>query len=47
MRYTTIECWNNQTIEPKPKGLTRIAVVGDGTTVGVGSRRSTLEFAYD
>ena len=47
MRYTSIECWNNQTIDPKPQGFTRIAVVGDGTTVGVGSSRSLLEFSYD
>jgi hypothetical protein len=47
MRFSTIECWQNQTVDPKPQGTVRIAVVGDATTVGVGSKRSTLNFLYD
>ena len=34
-------------MDPKPKGMTRIAVVGDSTTLGVGGPRSMLKFDYD
>ena len=47
MRFSTVECWQNQTVQPKAQGTIRIAVVGDATTVGVGSNRSTLNFDYD
>lgn len=47
MRFTTNECWQNQPVDAKPKGVTRIAVVGDSTTLGVGSKRSMLNFMYD
>jgi len=47
MRFTTYECWKEQPVDPKPKGMTRIAVVGDATTLGVGGERSMLKFDYD
>ena len=46
MRFSTVECWQNKTIDPKPKGTIRIAVVGDATTIGVGSSRETMNFMY-
>lgn len=47
MRFSTVECWQNETVKPKTQGTIRIAVVGDATTMGVGSNRSTLNFDYD
>ena len=47
MRFTTYECWKEQPVDPKVKGVTRIAIVGDSTTLGVGSSRSMLNFMYD
>ena len=47
MRFSTYECWKEQPVDPKPKGLTRIAVVGDSTTIGAGSGRSMMNFMYD
>lgn len=47
MRFTTYECWKEQPVDPKAKGVTRIAIVGDSTTLGVGSPRSMLNFMYD
>ena len=47
MRFTTQECWLNQTVAAKPPGVTRIAILGDSTTLGVGSSRSMLDFMYD
>ena len=46
LKYSTIDCLNGEPIEPKPEGTIRIAVVGDSTTVGVGSSRVELEFDY-
>jgi len=47
MRFTTYECWKEQAVDAKAKGVTRIAIVGDSTTLGVGSSRSMLNFMYD
>ena len=40
--YSTMECHQNITIEPKTKGTVRIAVVGDSTSMGVGGDRSIM-----
>ena len=47
MRFSTVECWENQPISPKPKGVTRIVTIGDSTTLGIGAPRSMLNFMYD
>ena len=47
MRFSTQECWLNQSVTPKEAGVTRIVTVGDSTTLGVNSSRSMLDFKYD
>lgn len=47
MRFTTVECWRGQKVDPKPTGATRIVFVGDSTTLGAGSQRSMMDFNYD
>ena len=46
LKYSNIDCYQNVPIDAKPQGTIRIAVVGDSTTLGIGSSRVELEFQY-
>ena len=47
MRFSTVECWQQDPVPEKPAGYTRVALVGDATTLGAGGPRSSLHFSYD
>lgn len=47
MRFSTVECWQQDPVPEKPPAYTRVALVGDATTLGAGGQRSRLHFDYD